>query len=83
MLACKAVHNYFCHSYTYRLNKLQVMFLTELQMKSILKALKTFISWFQIGLYDFSSFSIVLKENLSESHQNLLYTISDEAIVRG
>ncbi len=60
------------------------MFLAELKMENIFKALKTFIEWFKDGLYDFSSFSVVLKENLSDSHQKILSNItSDEAISLG
>ncbi len=60
-----------------------MLFLAEIKMENILKALKTFIAWFKNGLCDFSSFSVVLKENLSDSHQNILYKISDEAISLG
>ncbi len=68
---------------SYRLGKQQEIFFTELKMENILKALKTFIEWLQNGLYDFSSFSVFLKENLSDCHQTLLYEISDKAIRLG
>ena len=48
-----------------------------------MKALKTFVSWLQIGLYDFSSFSVVFKEDLSENHQKCLADIADEAHSKG
>ena len=67
----------------YRLNQFQIVFICEIKMGSIMKALKTFVSWLQSGLYDFSSFSVVLKEELSEDHVKLLRKLKNEAISKG
>ena len=74
--------NFFNHV-CFRLNQLQIKFLSELRMQNIMKALKTFVSWLQSGLYDFSSFSVVLKEDLSDHHLNCLIEIKNEAIDKG
>ena len=67
----------------YRLNQFQIVFICEMKMGSIMEALKTFVSWLQSGLYDFSSFSVVLKEELSEDHVKLLHKLKNEAISKG
>ena len=48
-----------------------------------MEALKTFVSWLQSGLYDFSSFSVVLKKELSDDHVKLLCKLKNEAISKG
>ncbi len=74
---------FYYNNFFYRLNLFQKVFICGMKMGSIMEALKTFVSWLQSGLYDFSSFSVVLKEELSEDHVKLLHKLKNEAISKG
>ena len=52
-------------------------------MKDIMKALHVFVMWLQEGVYDFSSFPLVVKDDLDEKHLEALKKIHDQAKAEG
>ena len=66
-----------------RLNQLQLKFLEELRMIEIMKALQTFVIWLQEGMYDFSSLSVTLKEDLRDCHIQKLKQATAVAVSEG
>ena len=48
-----------------------------------MKALNTFVMWLQDGMYDFSSFPLVLKDDLGTEHEEMLKKIREEANAKG
>ena len=59
------------------------MFLQDMFMKDIMKALHVFVGWLEDGMYDFSSFPLVLKKDLDRVHEQTFSKIQTEAIARG